>query len=107
MSSSSAPPPPEPPAEDQAGPERPQFLRAFPDDPELRVLVEAFERGNYRYVRDKAEKLAERTSNRAVREAARELRRRVDPDPLARILLVLALLLFGFLLLWTYSQGPR
>ena len=107
MSSSSAPPPPEPPAEDQARPERPGFLRGFPDDPELRILVEAFERGNYRYVRDEAEKLAERTPNRAVREAARELRRRIEPDPLARILLVLALLLLGFLLLWTYSQGPR
>jgi hypothetical protein len=68
--------------------------------------VEAFERGNYRFVRREAERLAERTSSRAVREAARELRRRVDPDPLARVLLVLALILFGFLLLWTYSQGP-
>jgi hypothetical protein len=107
MSSSSAPPPPETPAEAEARPDRPGFLRGFPDDPELEVLVEAFERGNYRYVRDEAEKLAERTPNRAVREAARELRRRVDPDPLGRVLLVLALLLFGFLLLWTYSQGPR
>ncbi len=105
MSSSSPSPTPEPPAEDQGRPARPQFLRGFPDDPELKTLVEAFERGNYRYVRDEAEKLAQRTASRAVREAARELRRRVDPDPLAQLLLVLALLLFAFLLLWTYSQG--
>jgi hypothetical protein len=106
MSSPSDRPPLERAAEDQAGAERPKFVRGFPDDPELAVLVEAFERGNYRFVRREAERLAERTSSRAVREAARELRRRVDPDPLARVLLVLALLLFGFLLLWTYSQGP-
>jgi hypothetical protein len=103
--SSPEPPSPEQAADIRAGGERPEFVRGFPDDPELAILVEAFERGNYRFVRREAEALAERTSSRAVREAARELRRRVDPDPMTRLLLVLPLLLLGFLLLWTYSQA--
>ncbi len=91
---------------DPAGPRRPPFLQGFPDDPELQQLVEAFARGNYAFVRREAENVARRATNRAVREAARELRCRVDPDPLARLLLILALLLLAALVLWTYTQKP-
>lgn len=81
---------------DSAGRERPQFLLAFPADPALQRLSAAFEAGNYALVRAEAEALAERTEDADVKAAALELRRRIEPDPLAKYLLALtaALLLF-------------
>ncbi|MBN2191614.1 MAG: hypothetical protein JW751_02260 [Polyangiaceae bacterium] len=80
----------------------PEFVRHFPSDPALAGLVAAFERGNYRWVRVAAPRLAKATKSEAVRRAALELRRRVDPDPLATVLLGIAVALLGFLLFWTY-----
>jgi len=88
------------------GRERPRFLLAFPDDPELQRLVRAFEAGNYQAVRVGASKLAEDTPDPIVREAARELRRRIDPDPLMKYLLVVALTLFAFVVWYTYQSQP-
>ena len=85
------------------GRERPRFLLKFPDDPELQRLVRAFEVGNYEAVRDGANKLAEVTADPIVREAARELRRRIDPDPLMKYLLGVAVLLFVFVVWYTYQ----
>jgi hypothetical protein len=81
---------------DQSGRERPRFLLGFPQHPDLQRLSAAFEAGNYALVRDEAEALAERAESPAVRDAALELRRRIEPDPLAKYLLALtgALLLF-------------
>lgn len=81
---------------DPNGRERPRFLLGFPQHPELQRLVAAFEAGNYALVRDEAGALAERAESSAVRDAALELRRRIEPDPLAKYLLALtgALLLF-------------
>jgi hypothetical protein len=85
------------------GRERPRFLTAFPADPELQRLVRAFEAGNYEAVREGASKLAEATPDPIVREAARELRRRIDPDPLMKYLLAVSLLLFVFVVWYTYQ----
>jgi len=74
---------------DATGRERPRFLLGFPQDPDLARLARAFEAGNYALVRADAEELAERTESPAVRAAALELRRRIDPDPLAKYLLAL------------------
>lgn len=81
---------------DRSGRERPRFLLGFPQHPDLQRLAAAFEAGNYALVRDEAEALAERAESPAVRDAALELRRRIEPDPLAKYLLALtgALLLF-------------
>jgi hypothetical protein len=87
---------------DEQGRERPAFLLDFPEDPELGRLVDAYDRGDYRLVRREAEPVAEAASNPAVRRAARELRRRIDPDPLARYLLFVAVGLLAFLVFWTY-----
>jgi len=87
---------------DAKGRERPLFLTKFPEDPELSRLVAAFEAGNYALVRSDAERLAERTSDPRVRDAALELRRRIDPDPLIKYLLGLALALFMFLVFYSY-----
>jgi hypothetical protein len=84
------------------GRERPLFLTQFPEDAELARLVAAFEAGNYALIRSDAEGVAERASDPRVREAALELRRRIDPDPLIKYLLGLAVALFLFLVLYSY-----
>jgi hypothetical protein len=89
------------------GRERPRFLLAFPKDPELQELVQAFETGNYQLVRQGAPKLAAKTEDPIVRAAARELRRRIDPDPLMKYLLWVALGLFVFVVWYTYQDQPR
>lgn len=76
---------------------RPAFAAAYPRDGELDKLVEAFERGNFKLVRDQADALAERTDDEAVREAVRDLRRRLEPDPIATYLLLLGVGLVVFL----------
>src|SRR3954462_5185578 len=95
-----APPEPAEPGSDATlnadGRERPRFLLEFPADPELQRLVRAFEAGNYQAVREGAPKLAEQSEDAIVRAAARELRRRIDPDPLMKYLLWVAIALFVF-----------
>jgi hypothetical protein len=89
---------------DAEGMERPAFILDFPEDPELDVLVSAFESGNYKKVRAEADALAGKTSNPKVREAALELRRRIDPDPLVKYLLALSFTLLLFLTVWAYRK---
>jgi hypothetical protein len=86
------------------GEERPAFMLEFPDDPELEALMLAFELGNFAKVRAEAKPLAQRTSDEAVRRAALELRRRIDPDPLILVLLGLSIALFVFLAAWVYAR---
>jgi len=82
----------------------PAFARAFPREPALDALVAAFEAGDYARVRREAPALARRTEDDAVRAAARELRRRLDPDPLAVYLLVAAAALLTFLAGWYWAH---
>jgi len=103
-----SPPKPEPPTEDRPlnadGRERPAFLLEFPADPELQRLARAFEAGNYEAVRLGAPRLIETTEDAAVRDAARELRRRIEPDPLMKYLLWVAIALFVFVVWYTYQN---
>ena len=88
------------------GRERPRFLLAFPEDPELQRLVSAFEAGNYEAVRTGAPRLVAASEDPIVRAAARELRKRIDPDPLMKYLLGVAVALFVFVVWYTYQgQG--
>jgi hypothetical protein len=87
---------------DAAGNERPPFLLSFPEDPQLERLIGAFERGDYALVRREARRVAKRARDPEVRAAARELRRRIDPDPLAVYLLLAAVALLLFLIVWAY-----
>lgn len=84
--------------------ERPQFVLDFPKDPELDRLVRAFELGNYSFVRDKGKKLAESVSDEGVRRAALELLRRVEPDPLVKILFAMSIGLFLFMVFYAYRS---
>ena len=85
------------------GRERPAFLLGFPNDPELEQLMRAFELGNYARVRSGAPELAERTTDPKVRAAAEELARRIEPDPLVKVLLGLSIALLVVLTLWAYK----
>jgi len=85
------------------GRERPAFVLAFPSDPELDRLVKAFELGNYAYVREHGPQLLAKSEDPAVRDAARELVRRIEPDPLIKILLGISVALLLVLALWAYK----
>jgi len=98
-----APPEPAPPALTADGRERPIFVLGFPHDAELDRLVRAFELGNYAYVREHAPKLAAQGGTEQIRAAARELARRIDPDPLIKILLALSIALLLALVFWAYK----
>lgn len=89
---------------DQDGRERPRFLLDFPSDPELEQLITAFENGNYARVRELAPKLVEHADSIAVREAAREIRRRIEPDPLLKYLLFASSLLLAVLVWYAYTH---
>lgn len=89
---------------DVAGRERPRFLLAFPNHPDIARLSAAFEAGNYALVRAEAEAVAERAESAAVRDAALELRRRISPDPLAKYLLALTAALLLFLAYFAYHH---
>lgn len=82
------------PALDAQGRERPAFLLRFPADPELERLIAAFESGNYRRVREEAPRLLANSARADVRAAAEELLRRIEPDPLMKVLLAAAIALF-------------
>jgi hypothetical protein len=84
--------------------EVPAFALAFPSDPALDELVAAFEQGDYARVRREAPALAKRTARPEVRRAARELARRIDPDPIAVYLLCAASVLLVFLALWYWTH---
>ncbi len=84
----------------------PAFARAWPRDATLDALVAAFEAGDYARVRREAPDLARQTEDDAVRRAARELRRRLDPDPVAVYMLMAAAALLVFLASW-YGLHPH
>jgi len=94
------------PALNAEGRERPRFLLEFPNDPTLQQLVSAFEAGNYQAVREGSAKLIASSEDPIVRASARELARRIEPDPLMKYLLFVALGLFVFVVWYTYQGQP-
>jgi hypothetical protein len=108
---SSAPKPPEAPAErprlNAQGEDRPGFLLEFPHDPALEPLIEAFEAGNYARLRQQAPDVVKNAADPEVRRAAEELLERIEPDPLVKLLLAVAIALFLFVVAWVYlKQAP-
>ncbi len=89
------------------GDRRPAFARSYPRSPELDRLLLAFEAGNYGLVRTEAAALAERSDDQALRDAALDLRRRIEPGPTAIYLwaigVALLLFLFGYYLMQTHQ----
>jgi hypothetical protein len=95
---------PEGPVLGPEGWERPNFVLDFPKDEALDRLVRAFELGNYAFVRENGKKVAESSADEAVRGAARELLRRIEPDPLVRILFLMSIALFLFMVFYAYRS---
>jgi hypothetical protein len=90
------------PERDAEGWDRPRFLLKFPEDPDLEALMAAFEAGNFAAVRDDAPRLIERTERPEVKRAAEELLRRIEPDPLVKFLLGVAVFLFVAVVAYVY-----
>ena len=84
---------------------RPNFARAFPRHPELDRLLAAFEVGDYLTVRNGAAALAREADDEDVRSAARELGRRIDPDPMSRWMMAGAGALLFFLACWYWTHA--
>lgn len=94
-------------SESSAASPRPPFAARYPRDPELDRLLAYFMRGNHRVIRDEAEKLAARTGDPEVAAAARDLRARIEPDPIARVLLGATLALLVVLTLWASHRSKE
>ncbi|MBM4360934.1 MAG: hypothetical protein FJ096_22775 [Deltaproteobacteria bacterium] len=85
---------------------RPGFARAYPESDELDALLRALDRGDFLTVREQAPALAARTSDEAIRAAALDLRRRLDPSPTALALIALGVALLAFLLQHHLRHAP-
>jgi hypothetical protein len=82
----------------------PLFAQRYPRDEALDALLVTFERGNYFAVREGVQKLLASNPKPAVRQAAEDLLRRLDPDPLALYLLGIATLLLVFFTIWYFTH---
>ena len=87
----------------------PAFAKDFPRHPKLDELVAAFERGDYAAVRVGASKLAASEDEDApVRDAARLLRERIEPDPSSKALFwITAAVLVVLSAWWVTHSGPE
>jgi len=83
---------------------RPPFARKYPRTPEIDALLAAFEAGNYAKVRAEAPKVAEQASDPEVAAAAKDMRRRIEADPLQIYLLVVTAALLAFLTVWFFTH---
>ncbi len=86
-------------------PRRPSFASDFPRVPELDVLVDAFEHGDFARVRAEGPKLAGSAADAAVRDAARTLVDRTRPDRLAVLLVALTGVLLVALSAYWIAHG--
>ena len=87
----------------------PRFALDFPREPELDALVDAFARGDYATVRERAPTLAASPDAPPdVKRAAQLLRARIDPDKTGRTFFALAAALLVFLTVWWVTHdGPE
>jgi hypothetical protein len=69
---------------------RPPFAEGFPPSEALDELLRIFEAGDYRAVREGVDRLLATSADEKERRAARELKRRLSPHPIAVLLFLLA-----------------
>ena len=86
----------------QDGDSRPLFARQYPRAPAIDRLLQAFARGDYATVRLEAPKVAAGATDPQVAAAARDLQKRIRPDPAALYLMGLTLVLLVFLGAWFF-----
>lgn len=86
----------------------PSFAGDYPDDPELRDIARAYERGDFRGVRAEGAKLLSKNPSPEVAAAARDLVSRTKPDTLSvAIVAMTALLLLALSSYWMLHDGPQ
>ena len=90
---------------DTPGRVRPAFAAAFPADPALDALLDAFEAGDFARVRRDAPQVASSAGDEGVKKAAATLLARTRPDPLATLLLVITAVLLVLLSGWWIVQS--
>lgn len=83
---------------------RPTFARDFPRDPALDRLLDLFEQGNFAAVRAEAPAVLASAEDDAVRAAVKEIQQRIEPDPLAVGLVVVAAMLLVILASWYWTH---
>jgi len=83
--------------------QRPAFAKDYPTNATIDTLLEAFEKGNYAYVRSTSEKIIASSDDAEEKMAAKELLLRLRPDPLAVKLLLGAICLLFLLTVWTFT----
>ena len=82
-----------------------RFLDSFPEHAGLSRAVAAFEDGNYAETRRRCEELLDHEEDEDVRDAARELLHRMNPDRLIVGILWASFALLALVTLWVYSHG--
>ena len=83
----------------------PAFALAYPlDDEDLEEIARLFEQGHYGDVRERAMKLVHQTERDEVRRAARDVLKRLEPDPVAKYLIAGAAVLLVFLAGWFWTH---
>ncbi len=83
---------------------RPLFAKAYPEDPTLQRLLDAFVEGDFALVRREAPELARSTQEPEVARAALDLKRRTEPDSTTITLLLASAGLLLFLILWFHTH---
>ena len=87
--------------------QRPTFAKSYPAHPKLDKLLTAYQAGNFGYVRSHAQELAQGDDDELAAAAA-DLRRRIEPHPLATVLwalgLALLVLLYGYYLMAAHEH---
>lgn len=86
------------------GAPRPPFAVDYPSHDGLDQLLLAFNAGNYAFVREQAPRLVQADVDENVRNAAKDLRRRIDPEPTAAYLWALGVALVLLLYLFYVTQ---
>jgi hypothetical protein len=86
-------------------PQRAAFAARYPRDERLEAILDAFDVGNFALVRKEALRLEQETDDEDVRDAARDLRRRIEPEPTAIYLWALGVALLIILFAYYLQQG--
>jgi len=91
----------------KAGGRRPPFARGYPPGEDIDTLLEAMRVGNHALVRRRTAELLEQSDDEATKTAARDLRRRLSPDPTSIYLwalgVALAIVLYGYYLVQSHG----
>lgn len=84
---------------------RPVFAKDFPPDADLDRILDLFDRGNFALAREGAQALLKRSEDDDVRSAARQILKRMEPEPAATYLIAISAVLLAILAGWYWMHG--